>query len=196
MATRHENQQQTRATLLRIGEEEVRRVGIYKASLRGIASKAGFTLGAFYSNFPSRDAFLLEIFAGIMDRVFKSLSDVIDVAVKHGQDDAIKDIEEWLTRSRNNITSTLLLEFSIYSAHNKEFRILFQPYLKNLHKQIADSLARLLKGLGRSSSFPNDVIASGFFALWQGLTLDAANDFTNADKSLVLWLRMLLSNSK
>ena len=57
--TRQESRQNTRQAIIRATEQELLAGGIYGASIRRICSSAGFTLGAFYSNFRDKDELLI-----------------------------------------------------------------------------------------------------------------------------------------
>src|SRR4051794_866365 len=65
--TRAERQAQTRAALLDAGHQLIVERGYEGASVVAIAERAGFTRGAFYSNFSSKE----ELFAALLqERVF------------------------------------------------------------------------------------------------------------------------------
>jgi AcrR family transcriptional regulator len=59
--TREESQALTRAKLLECAPEVVAREGYEGASIDKIAEAAGFSKGAFYSNFSSKEAFFFEL---------------------------------------------------------------------------------------------------------------------------------------
>ncbi|MBT0669168.1 TetR/AcrR family transcriptional regulator [Novosphingobium profundi] len=59
--TREESQARTRRLLLEKGPEVVAREGYEAASIDKIAKAAGFSKGAFYSNFSSKEEFFLEL---------------------------------------------------------------------------------------------------------------------------------------
>ena len=61
MASREESQRQTRERLLDTALQVVACKGYDGSSIGGIVEAAGFTKGAFFSNFDSKDALLLEI---------------------------------------------------------------------------------------------------------------------------------------
>jgi AcrR family transcriptional regulator len=61
--TREESQAQTRARLLEFAPRVVAREGYEGASIDKIAEAAGFSKGAFYSNFDSKEEFFLELLA-------------------------------------------------------------------------------------------------------------------------------------
>jgi AcrR family transcriptional regulator len=61
--TREESQARTRAKLLESAPRVVAREGYEAASIDKIAEAAGFSKGAFYSNFDSKEEFFLELLA-------------------------------------------------------------------------------------------------------------------------------------
>ena len=58
----------TRARLREAGAIEFRDHGIRRASIEAICERAGFTRGAFYSNFASKEELFLDLYAGQVDR--------------------------------------------------------------------------------------------------------------------------------
>ena len=58
---REESQARTRDLLVQAARDEIIRKGFAQATVRDIAEAAGFSQGAFYSNFPSKEAILLEV---------------------------------------------------------------------------------------------------------------------------------------
>ncbi len=59
--TRSESQARTRAALIRAAGEVFVERGFARASVEAIAERAGFTRGAFYSNFADKDALVLAL---------------------------------------------------------------------------------------------------------------------------------------
>src|SRR5947207_11380464 len=67
--TRKEKQAETRKRLLDAGERVFLRRGLQGSSVEEIAAEAGFTRGAFYSNFKSKDELFVELLhARVYDR--------------------------------------------------------------------------------------------------------------------------------
>ena len=58
---REESQARTRNLLIEAARSEIVKKGFALASVRDIADAAGFSQGAFYSNFPDKEAILLEL---------------------------------------------------------------------------------------------------------------------------------------
>ena len=75
MARSREN---TRARLLQAAHEVFAEVGLDAASVETICERAGFTRGAFYSNFESKD----ELFLALITQLSEDKLDEVSVRVK------------------------------------------------------------------------------------------------------------------
>ena len=94
--SREESQARTRNLLIEAARDEIVKKGFAQASVRDIADAAGFSLGAFYSNFPEKEAILLEL----VQRHQSEERAKIEGALKHAPNDAAKTmagIEKWAT---------------------------------------------------------------------------------------------------
>ena len=78
--SRKENQEVTREELLSAAHDCFARYGYQGSSVDRIAEKAGFSKGAFYSNFDSKASILLEILARHHAKYIAQLRDIIDRA--------------------------------------------------------------------------------------------------------------------
>jgi AcrR family transcriptional regulator len=76
----------TRERLLEAAREVLAREGIQGASVEHICEQAGFTRGAFYSNFTSKDDLLLAVFDREREVMFETLRDAADPASYAGMD--------------------------------------------------------------------------------------------------------------
>lgn len=75
--TREQSQALTREKLLRSAEEVVARYGYEGASVERIAEEAGFSKGAFYSNFSSKEDILLQLLEGHAGQDVKELAELL-----------------------------------------------------------------------------------------------------------------------
>src|ERR1700675_1358331 len=90
--TRKENQELTREGVLRAARVCFARYGYQGSSVDRIAEKAGFSKGAFYSNFDSKASILLEILARHHADYIAQLRDIIDRATA---DEMSAALGEW-----------------------------------------------------------------------------------------------------
>ncbi|HWK76434.1 TetR/AcrR family transcriptional regulator [Microbacterium sp.] len=81
LTRRREN---TRARLLDAAAQVFAEVGLEGASVETICERAGFTRGAFYSNFESKDELFLELASTVAERRLASVRDRIDEFVASG----------------------------------------------------------------------------------------------------------------
>ena len=94
MARSREN---TRARLLEAAHEVFAEVGLDAASVEMICERAGFTRGAFYSNFESKD----ELFLALITQLSEDKLDEVSVRVKRlsGTDDPLDLVRQIATMS-------------------------------------------------------------------------------------------------
>jgi TetR/AcrR family transcriptional regulator, transcriptional repressor of aconitase len=73
--TRAEKRAQTRRELLTAAEEVFRRRGFHGATVEEITAEAGYSRGAFYSNFESREALFVEL---LRERVYEDYRRMVE----------------------------------------------------------------------------------------------------------------------
>ncbi len=78
--TRLESQQETRQNLLEAARILFTQLGYEATSIRGICDKAGYSQGAFYSNFNNKSEVLLELLAQYKSFEANSRKQLIDDA--------------------------------------------------------------------------------------------------------------------
>ena len=169
--TRKEKQAHTRSCLMESAARVFARRGLQQASIDEVTGDAGFTKGAFYANFKSKEelflAMLDERFAQRIeeiDRVWSSDGDIRDKARQAGQDFAqyLSD-DEW---------SRLFFEFAAYAARNEEFRQELVTRYRALRERVADIYARQKEKMGIEPPIAPEQVAAMIFAMVNGLALE------------------------
>ena len=169
--TRKEKQAHTRFCLMESAARVFTRRGLQQASIDEVAGDAGFTKGAFYANFKSKEelflAMLDERFAQRIeeiDRVWSSGGDIRDKARQAGQDFAqyLSD-DEW---------SRLFFEFAAYAARNEEFRQELVTRYRALRERVADIYSRQKEKMGIEPAVAPEQVAAMIFAMANGLALE------------------------
>lgn len=167
--TRKETQQQTRDRLLDAAARVFSRQGYYAVSVEEVAAEAGFSKGAVYSNFESKE----ELFLALIDRRFD-----LDVENFPGFDSFIqaanppkegKGFAEIVESDRT--WSMLLIEFSLYAMRNEAVRQKFASRLSNLHARMEKSLTELYAARGKSPTLPVNELPWTIIALGMGTTM-------------------------
>src|SRR5918996_1370002 len=123
--TRQEKQAETRERLLDGAERVFLRRGLQGSSVEEIAAEAGFTRGAFYSNFNGKDELFVEL---LQARVYRQYAEMAEEAQKQSGSprerlrwgiERVRDVQKgeegrWLFR--------LWLECLTQAARDEEFR--------------------------------------------------------------------------
>jgi AcrR family transcriptional regulator len=112
--TRAEQQAETRARLLEAGAEAFAAHGFEGASIDHIAELAGYTRGAFYSNFADKAELLLELSAARMEAFAAALPSILAAR----EDDQIGEAARWLVGQAPPVEVLLLVELARLRADN------------------------------------------------------------------------------
>jgi AcrR family transcriptional regulator len=174
--TRVERQAATRAALLRSASRSICEHGMDGASIDRIAAEAGYTKGAFYANFASKEDMFLAIldakFADEMERLEAAMSGAGDPA-----EEARQAAEEFLTYvDRDPEWPRLYQEFATHAARNEEFRAELAARQRALRERMAAIFARWSATLGVESVLPHADVAAMTFAMANGFLLDRIID--------------------
>jgi len=174
--TRRERQEQTRELLLDAAAMVFARRGYHEASVEEIASEAGFSTGAVYSNFSGKE----ELFLALADReVEKQIAEIQAVAegVEAGGEAAVeagRQFQELLKRDRG--WPLLFYEFWSFGVRNARIRGEFAKRRQSVQDALAETLDRLAAQLGFELRFPAPMLATAIGATLNGLAFERAAD--------------------
>ena len=184
--TRQESRQQTRHALINAAEQELLRVGIYEASIRRICITAGYTLGAFYSNFGNKDELLMEVLEIHTIRLFASLDELITSQIPEDPQTMAREIADWLKEVQTDqVLSNLALEFALYARHNEHFNAMYAANSERWRGRLSLSLGKLADCLGRKPVISLRQMALALMALWHGLVLESVVPGTEAADTII-----------
>jgi AcrR family transcriptional regulator len=170
--TRKQRQAHTRARLMHSAAKVAAARGLDGASLDLVAEEAGFTKGAVYANFESKEALFLamldERFAqrvAELDRVLASEGTIEEQARQAGSDfiAAIEAEPEW---------ERLFFEFAAYAARNEGFRLELVKRYRGLRERIAELFERRAGEVGMEPPLPASQVAMMTFAMANGVGLE------------------------
>ncbi|GAB09234.1 putative TetR family transcriptional regulator [Gordonia araii NBRC 100433] len=103
-------QAQTRRRIKEIGRQMLLDEGYTAASIASIAEEAGFTTGAFYSNFTSKAQLTLEVLADLQQECQDELADILAAPADA---DVIDRLHTWCNRLLDSGWPRLELEFAL-----------------------------------------------------------------------------------
>jgi len=165
--TRDETRDKLFDAAARVFEEQ----GIGGASIEAIAAAAGFTRGAFYSNFVSKDELII---AMLEDHVAQSIRRSLDLLAKHQNLDDFLDAFKRMDRSQQDPlgrSPLLHMEMILFVARAEKRRPELAKRLRARRKLIADIVETTLNDSGRPASVNPAWTAAVVLALEDGFRL-------------------------
>ncbi|MGN5374471.1 TetR/AcrR family transcriptional regulator [Sphingomonas hankookensis] len=174
--TRPEMRADSRARLLDSAVDLIVEGGVSRASIRGICERAGFSQGAFYSYFGSKDDILftlVEEHMGALARSFEAIIAASPVATLDAKLDAITTSLDTLSSQPER--SVLVIELHLHARRDAAFRSRFEPVRRAYESAFTNVTEHLLRSVGLTANMPSDHIARILLALWSGSTLQAHN---------------------
>jgi AcrR family transcriptional regulator len=169
--TRNEKQAKTRSALLKSAAKLICRKGITEASVDDVARDAGYTKGAFYSNFKSKEEMFLvmldERFAAELERIEAHLPGEGEPAeeVRDSAEDLIRFVRsdpEW---------PRLYFEFVVYAARNPEFREELTTRRRAMRERVAEVIRNWAADFTHQPPFPYDDLATMLFCMADGFLI-------------------------
>jgi AcrR family transcriptional regulator len=173
--TRKQRQERTRDRVVAAAAKVFARRGYHRATVDEIASEAGFTIGALYSNFSGKE----ELFLAIADRqVEERVAEVGAIADAAEGDapgsDAAEQLRAFLERDPE--WPLLFYEFWSLSVRNPELQGELAKRRDAIRDALADTLTRVAKRHGFKLRFPAPVLATAIAASLNGLAFERAAD--------------------
>jgi AcrR family transcriptional regulator len=193
--SRKEKQAETRESLLEAAERVFLRRGLQGSSVEEIAAEAGFTRGAFYSNFKSKDELFVEL---LHRRVYDRYAELAEQSQERPGSprerlrwgiERVRDVQK---RESGNWLFRLWLECLTQAARDEEFRKLAATFWSGNRALLAEQAKATFKELGRKPPLPPKQIASAMIALDVGLAVQHLVDPEEAPLDLYVPLFDLL----
>ena len=195
--TREESRAQTRERLIETAQQLFVSNGYGGASIRDIADKAGYSQGAFYSNFSSKEDVLLELLRRHMQAEATQLSRVLgNDRQEPGQ--LLAELEAWASTLNHDADWCMLsIELQLHAHRSQTFAAEYQKVWSEHRSEIGRVIRQLFDKLGRTPPAPQDELAAAFMALSHGLALQRMT--TRPDPSgrlIMVFLRGLIANAE
>lgn len=122
--TRERRLEHTRSLLVDAAEEVFGEKGFLAATLDDIAHAAGYTKGAIYKHFSTKEELFLAVSDRYWRRYFDNFTEVMSAATEVGAHELDEIVERWsqLSRDRGAEHAALGHEFTLYLLRNPEAR--------------------------------------------------------------------------
>ena len=175
--TPERRRQLTRDALIDAAAEVFAQRGIAAASVDEIATAAGFTRGAIYSNFGGKDELLLAVVEQRADRMLAAMWEAHQTSEHDHLQDPAGAAEIWRRIvSRDEQMLLLRLELRLYAMRQPEFRERLAELERHQQQQATDFLLREAEGVGFEFQLPPEFVAGALIAMTEGLLMHAAID--------------------
>lgn len=182
----------TREALIVSANAEISENGISGASVRRITERAGYTQGAFYSNFATPNA----LFEAVLETHMRVRLDRMEtILIAQGPLEAIIErLGEWLKSMKDDTAGTLvMLEFQVHALRDRAFARTYNRLRAAQHASIARAIDKIRKQYGLEEKLPPMLMALGFSALWSGFALQGRiPDEVEADDLIGAFMRALI----
>lgn len=167
---------ETLARLLDAAGEVFAASGFRGASIGEICQRAGYTRGAFYSNFQTRD----ELFFAVCERhAQQTIQRVADLAAEAGGGElSIRDIAALLARVEPDERAWFLVstEFALHAMRDPKAGALLARQNDRLARTVGDLVTSLLRSAGVAPPMPPEPLGRAVVAVREGARLQAYVD--------------------
>jgi AcrR family transcriptional regulator len=176
--TREQSKDQTRQRLLDAGQAIFMKKGFVAASVEDIAGAAGYTRGAFYSNFRSKNELFLELLRRDHETMQAGLQTIFENAATR------EEMEERVLRyysslHRENKCFLLWVEAKLLAVRDGRFRIRFNAFMHEKLEQMSEYIREFSTRVGTPLPLPAETLAMGLMGLCDGVqffyTVDPQN---------------------
>lgn len=192
--SREESRSITVEKLRRAALQEFAQNGFAGAAIDRITETAGFSRGAFYANYNSKEEILLDLLRDQQSR---------EVAKWSGMVYDADNMESMYARMEQRFKEYLgeanwglfLVEVQLYAKRNVEFSVRFKAYLREIDERVRILVSQLFEKAGVAPPVDISELANLMRSMVVGLSLDADEGNTPADaaRRLILFIRSMIA---
>lgn len=173
--TREQSREQTRQHLLDAAQTLFLRKGFASTSVEDISLAAGYTRGAFYSNFRSKTEILLLLLRRNHEAIMADMLSVYEGEATRAQMEA-RVQAFYRTIYRKNDCFLLWMDAKLHAVRDARFRTVFISFLREMRQAITDSIRQFSERVGTPLPLPPEQLTLGLLALCDGMKFDHALD--------------------
>jgi AcrR family transcriptional regulator len=169
--SRREKQQRTRKSLLGAAAQLFCSRGLEGASVDEVAQTAGYTKGAFYANFKSKE----ELFLVMLDERFAEELERLDRALAGNQEpeeEARAAAVDFIHFAGDDDWPKLYFQFVAHAARNEEFRQELATRHRAMRARLAEILERWKEGTGHKPTVPIEQVTAMMSFMADGFLVD------------------------
>ncbi|MBB5465893.1 AcrR family transcriptional regulator [Paraburkholderia sp. Clong3] len=176
--TREQSKDQTRERLLDAAQAIFMKKGFVAASVEDIAAAAGYTRGAFYSNFRSKTELFLELLRRDHEAMQAGLHAIFESAASREEMEA-RVLRYYSSLHRENKRFLLWVEAKLLAVRDGRFRLRFNAFMHEKIEQLSAYVREFSERVGTPMSMAPEQLAIGLMGLCDGVqffyTVDPQN---------------------
>lgn len=166
--TREESKELTRQRLLDAAQTIFMKKGYVASSVEDIADAAGYTRGAFYSNFRGKGELLIELLWRDHDRMQSNLEAIIDDGATREEMQA-RALALYSQLFREDNCFLLWAEAKLLATRDAKFCARFNAFSREKRELLTQHIQRFSERVGTPLPLPADVLAVGLISLCDGM---------------------------
>lgn len=176
--TRERRLEHTRSLLLDAAENIFGEKGFTAATLDDIAYAAGYTKGAIYKHFATKEDLFLAVSDRYWRRYFDNFAEVMSAASQVGEHERDRIAQRWreLSRDRGADHAALGHEFTLYLLRNPEARERVSAKRTEVAEALADFIVKGVEQLGGTLLIPPLTLARVLIATSDAIVLASELD--------------------
>ena len=166
--TREQSKDQTRERLLDAAQAIFMKKGFVAASVEDIAAAAGYTRGAFYSNFSSKSELFLELLRRDHETMQAGLQAIFASAASRDEMEA-RVLQYYSTLHRENKCFLLWAEAKLVAVRDGRFRLRFNAFMHEKLEQLSAYIREFSARAGTPMLMEPERLAIGLMGLCDGV---------------------------
>jgi AcrR family transcriptional regulator len=190
--TRERRLQHTRNLLLDAAEEVVAQKGFGAAALEDIADAAGYTRGAIYSRFRTKEELFLAVMERQLQRFLQGFTDIVESFNSLGDLDVDKLAARWRDLAVGDPDRAALgYEFTLFLMRNPDARARVAQQRQETARSLADYITAHINDIGGRLRVPPETLAKVLIATNEGIALASKIDGEDLYRP---YLQMVMAN--
>lgn len=173
--TREQSREQTRERLLDAAQATFIRKGFIGASVEDIALAAGYTRGAFYSNFGGKAELFVELLRRDHERMQAGLREIVDMPASREEMEA--SVLAYYSRlPQDGDAFVLWAEAKLLAMRDTDFSARFNAFMKEKRDELKAYIEEFSARAGTPLPMDPEMLVIGLIALCDGAQLLATAD--------------------
>jgi AcrR family transcriptional regulator len=166
--TREQSRDQTRERLIEAARTMFIKKGFVATSVEDIAAAAGYTRGAFYSNFGGKADLLIELLHRDHEGMQANFQSIMEEGGTREEMEA-RAVEYYSGLSRDKEGFPIWVEAKLLASRDAKFRVRFNAFRNEKLDQIAAYIRAFSARVGTPLPLPAETLALGLMSLCDGV---------------------------